>query len=485
MLAPGRSGFRVRHGSVCRRLGALLALALMLPTCSWAAAQTTATATVTVTPPPIPLSDPEIVNPMRGFYRWYGTEGIPQPRPAYEHYVRYGWRALEPSKGHYDFSIIERDLLAAQSIGAKFAFRVMSINGFSSPVEVPEDLRQEVGGKYCSYNGQTVWVPNWDHPQFYARAQALMQALSARFNGDPWLAYYDMGIYGHWGEWHTAGLCTPPGTEATKRALVDIQLAAFADTRILMNVAGPEVDIVVYALSKSPQIGIRVDSLCDGWLDEQFRSAPQKLALIQDRWRTAPIVAEYVGGGRPSLAQLAECDRQVQEWHMAAVGAGNFGDWQSYSADEQAQLQLIGKHSGYRFQLNNLSYPAEVTIGQPFRVESQWSNLGVTPLYERFVVLFQIQRQADSTVIWSGTSRLDLERFLPTTQPQPVADTLVIPRSLPPGRYDLSLAIRAAKRYDTSLTLANTGKTNAGHYPLGEIVIQPSPYSVFVPRIGR
>ena len=88
-------------------------------------------------------------------------------------------------------------------MGAKFAFRVMAVNEFTSPVEVPAYLGTEAGGSWCKVDGQSVWVPAWDSPAFLARAQALVDALGARFNGDQRLGYYDMGLYGHWGEWHT------------------------------------------------------------------------------------------------------------------------------------------------------------------------------------------------------------------------------------------------------------------------------------------
>jgi hypothetical protein len=461
----------------------MLVFVLMLMHSPRIAAGQLAATSITITPTVMPLSDPEIVNPLRGFYRWYGMEPIPQPRPSYEHYVRYGWRMLEPSKGQYDFSIIERDLTTARSLGAFFAFRVMAVNGFSAPIEVPDYLRQAVGGSYCGYGGQTVWVPNWNHPLFVERARALTEALAVRFNGHPQLAYYDLGIYGHWGEWHTGGLCTPPGSTATQRALVDMQLKAFARSPVLMNVSA-DVDLFLYAMSQSPEIGVRVDSLCSPWFDEQFNSTPAKKALLLERWKTAPIVSEFVGGGHPDLSL---CDRQVREWRVASVASGSFGDWQRYSAAEQAQLILLGKHTGYRFQLNELSYPAEVTAGSRFTIASRWSNVGVTPLYKQFAVLFQLHPQGSTAVLWRSSSRLDLERFLPTTQPQAIQDDLVIPHWIAPGRYDLSLLVQQPMLAGAPLTLANSGRDAGGRYPLGSILVaagEPG-YTQYLPHMSR
>lgn len=435
--------------------------------------------TITVTPTTIPLSDPEIVNPARGFYRWYGGEPIPQPRPAQDHYARFGWRQLEPARGQYDFSAIEQALQAARDAGAKFAFRVMSVNEFTSPVEVPSYLMQEAGGAYCTYNGARIWVPAWDSPQFLARAQALMSALGARFNGDARLGYYDIGIYGHWGEWHTDGLCTPPASAAAKRALVDMQVAAFSKTRILMNSGGSEVDAFVYALSKSPSIGIRVDSLCSQWFDNQFTDWPLKLAAMQDRWKTAPIVTEFYDRSPPDIAL---CDQQVRTWHIAAI-ANNLGGWSGYSADQQAQIVQMGKHSGYRFALNSLTYPAEASNNAVLTISAQWSNVGITPAYEPYGVAFELRPQSQSSVLWSIFSQLDLQGLLPTTDPQTIIDQIYLPDRIPPGQYTLSLVVRDLTGYRAPLALASTGSDASGRYLLGNLTITAGPpgYDVFLP----
>jgi hypothetical protein len=439
-------------------------------------------ASVTITPTEIPVADTEIVNPMRGFYRWYDGEPIPQPHPAYDHYQRFGWRQLEPSIGQYDFSAIEQALQEAKNAGAKFAFRVMSVNEFTSPVEVPDYLKQEAGGAYCTYAGARVWVPAWDSPQFLARAQALVSALGARFNGDPRLDYYDMGIYGHWGEWHTDGLCTAPASVTTKHALVDMQVAAFSKTRLLMNSGGKEVDAFVYALSKSPRIGIRVDSLCSPWFDNQFTESPEKLAAMQDRWKTAPIVTEFYTWN-PSDITL--CDQQVGAWHIAAIANGNIDSWSNYSADQQAQMLLLGQHSGYRFVLNSLTYPATAMNNGFLTISSQWSNVGITPGYEPFAVVFELRPKDQTSVLWSGQSRLDLEHFLPTTEPQLVDDQLYMPDRLAPGQYTLSLVVCDTAWYRPPLSLSITGVDASGRYMLGEITITPGPpgYDVFLPLV--
>jgi hypothetical protein len=438
---------------------------------------------VTITPTVIPLSDPELVNPTRGYYRWYGAEPIPQPRPAYDQYARYGWRQLEPARGTYDFSAIEQALQAAQAQRAKFGFRVMSVNEFTSPVEVPSYLIAEAGGSYCSYGGQRIWVPDWNSPAFLERARALAQALGARFDGDPRLLYYDLGIYGHWGEWHNGGLCVPEATAASKRALVDMQIDAFPRSRVLMNSGGSEVDAFVYALGKSPRVGVRVDSLCDTSFDQQFTQNAQKLAAMQDRWKTAPLIAEFFSYNPTNLSL---CQQQVSTWHVAGIANGQI-NWGSYSAEQQAQLLTLGKQSGYRYVLNQITYPAAVTPGTTVGVSTQWSNQGVAPVYEPFQVSLELQLQGQSSVAWSWVSQLDLQQVLPAAQPQPFTDQLYVPSRLTPGQYTLSVVVRDPTRYRAPLALAIGGANSSLRYTLGTVSVGQggSGHSLFVPVVLR
>ncbi len=438
--------------------------------------------TITVTPGILPKTAPELVNPMRGYYRWYDSETVPQPAASRDHYARFGWRSLEPARGQYNFLEIEQALQKAQMTGAKFSFRIMSVNEFTSPTEVPSYLVQEAGGTFCDYNGSQVWVPNWDSPQFLERAQALMNALSARFNGDVRLGYYDLGLYGHWGEWIN-DLCLPDASTATKHALVDMQVAAFSNSRMLMNSGGKELDAFVYALSKSPRIGIRVDSLCNIWLNNQFTEQPEKLILIQQRWKTAPIMTEFYSW---NPTDITLCQQQIQQWHIAGLANSRL-NWGSYSASQQQQLIELGKHAGYRFELHSLSYNAQVPNNARLTIISRWLNTGVTPAYEPYEVSYELRPKGQTSVFWSGSSILNLEQLLPSTTTLNIIDQLYIPGQLAPGSYTLSIVVRDPTRYRAPLLLGIAGVDATGRYALGEITItQGLPgYDIFLPRIVR
>lgn len=107
--------------------------------------------------------------------------------------VVYNWRALEPTKGQYDFSAIERDLAQTAKLGKKLFIQIQ--DRFFSPEarNIPDYVLDgaEYGGglvpqvdnpgegKAAAYGWTTM---QWN-PAVRARYQALLQALAARFDG--------------------------------------------------------------------------------------------------------------------------------------------------------------------------------------------------------------------------------------------------------------------------------------------------------------
>ncbi|MGL4610010.1 MAG: hypothetical protein ACRCYY_10040 [Trueperaceae bacterium] len=81
----------------------------------------------------------------------------------------------------------------------------------------------------------------------------------------------------------------------TKRSIIDMQLAAFPKSRIVMNSGAGNSDAFSYSLGKSPRIGIRIDSFNWRWFDQQIEENPTKKALVESRWKTAPIIIEFGG----------------------------------------------------------------------------------------------------------------------------------------------------------------------------------------------
>jgi hypothetical protein len=104
--------------------------------------------------------------------------------------VRYRWAQLEPHKGVYDFSAIERDLARLQANGKRLVIQVMDRNfGKSDSGEgiVPSYLLSdpEYGGGVVKNVGGVV-ARLWD-PAVMDREIALLEALGRRFDAEPFV----------------------------------------------------------------------------------------------------------------------------------------------------------------------------------------------------------------------------------------------------------------------------------------------------------
>jgi hypothetical protein len=250
---------------------------------------------VTFTPTPIPLSDPDVVNPMRGLYTWHQQQLAPVA--SYDSYDRFTWSDLEPNQGVYDFSKIDAALSDARSRGGKFGFRVMALWDQHGSV-VPQYVMTHTPNlgywyDYKEYGHGTcdpvlgggscdTYVPDWNDPFFLGRVSSLLTALGRRYNSDPRLGFVDVGLYGDFGEWHMYGFpyVGPTGakliTVANKDQIIDMHVNAFPNKFILM--ATSDYDGLAYAMAKSPKIGWRRDSLGHADFDTVWSNRPYHAA---------------------------------------------------------------------------------------------------------------------------------------------------------------------------------------------------------------
>jgi hypothetical protein len=429
--------------------------------------------TVTFTPGVVPLSDPEITNPWRGAYNWYDSQAVPG-WPFLDSYKRYTWREIEPTEGHYDFSQIDQELALAQARHGKFGLRIMP--AVPDTTGVPDYLMESMphGGWFMNaYDGQPAYEPDWNDPNYIARAEALINALGERYNNDPRLGWIDIFPYGDWGEWHTFGFpdTIAPMSAENQQQLIDTNIQAFSNKRLVMFT--PDSGALTYALSRSSKIGIRVDCLGVpnmGGIVDQLSNLP----LAQDRWKTAPLIFEFC-----SEADFQVSLKQVETYHGAMVSDGNFGSnsYQSYSNEDQEYLKRTFLSSGYRFILNRMIISSPMQSGTRFTVTTIWSNVNVTPAYNLWNVMVQL-RNSSGTVAWQGKSALDLQTLLPTTSqtrgidtPLTLADSFNLPDSISTGSYTVSVQILDPSNYYDPLRLAIQGRNSDGSYSLGKVTI--------------
>jgi uncharacterized membrane protein len=124
---------------------------------------------------------------------------------------------------------------------------------------------------------------------------------------------------------------------------------------------------------------------------------------------------------------------------------------------------------GYRFVLNNLSYPATATAGQQMTLTMAWRNVGVAPTYRNDVLAVQIRNSSGTPVLTSNTG-IAVKNWLPGTT-YTVTPTVTLPAGLTPGTYTVALGIVDPTTMKPVVQLAIQGRDANGWYPLGTVSV--------------
>ncbi len=504
------------------------------------------TANAQILRPPLLPDAQAIGNPMSGFFAdnlllRQSEFGAPLATPAFERFENIYWSCLE-NRGAFDFSIIDK-VLASLPAGVRFAFRVKAFDPSqvgaklcNLPNVVPDDLETSQHGFRLPFDPSALmqgsyFVPDWNDPVVLQRIRLLLSALGQRYDGDPRLAWVDIGLYGSWGEWHTKALPhyargipydptdpgfnfntrhLQPGTPANKESIVDAHVDAFPTTQLVMLT--DDGDALCHALRKEPQshIGLQRDSLGSGSTSWTFQfpdrlpgcDSPDDVALILNRWQVAPFVTQPIGGQFPltfsictnGAAQEFCIDQEATQFHIANVENSQLGfnadgsriTWTELPPDHQQAFLFAGNRAGYRFapEILEIREQSQPMVSRAYRlhrytlsVRTSWINTGITPAYNRWRVEFSLWKAGEEGskhqhAGFTGPSQIDLQTVLPTREaPLVFRDVFALPRELAPGAYELRIKVVDPDFYLGPMHLALQGETPDGSYALGRVFL--------------
>ena len=178
--------------------------------------------------------------------------------------------------------------------------------------------------------------PDYEDADLRAALTAFIAALGASYDGDPRLAFVQVGLLGHWGEWHTYPNSDWFASEDVQQEVLTAYEAAFQATHL--QVRYPAVE------SPSMRIGFHDDSFAYSTVGETewFFANLLEAAGAEERWREVPIGGEL----RPELQSeifeddyaldtyAQDFDTCVQETHATyLINYGAFG--QEYAPDAE------------------------------------------------------------------------------------------------------------------------------------------------------
>ncbi|MCF6376201.1 DUF4832 domain-containing protein [Nocardioides KLBMP 9356] len=456
MRATDGNRVSMSSGRALLALATVLSLALPLAAASSPASarpdRVTSEKTRTLTPRALGLTA-DLPNPLRGQYRWFGTDPTPSSVTSNDVYYRdqVYWGRLEKSDNAWDFSLIDAGLADAGARGGKFGFRVMAYCP-GCWMNYREDL-PAVTPPFVPLQPGTD-VPDWNSPGFLAQWRELMAELGRRYGDDPRLGYVDVGGYGSYGEWHVDTGARI--SDANGLAVVKAVTSAFPTKHVLINTMTP-VDFTLAALKANPHLGIRTDSL--GCPDMYSMVAVDE--RLQQVWRTRPFFSEWCTRADPVLGA-----KQVRQFHVSTLSSSNM-PWthESLDARQRAAYDTALATAGYRLRLRALTLPRSVAAGDKVDVRTSWVNEGSAPTYDRWDVRLTFARNGKATTVSLGEQ---LRGVVDTSRRR----ARVSVRGLAKGRYDVSVSVVDPDGYSAPMYLANRGRTSSGTYPVGSLTIR-------------
>ena len=327
--------------------------------------------------------DGPLANPHKGFT--VPTEGTWVFVPEFEYgpygslnnrawdLVTYGsgyqkWNKLNPAKGVYDWTELDKllDALAEHNMG--YALRVLPYSpSFVKGDDTPEEeydwtpkFVYEMGAKKITatvqWNGYRATVPVWDDPVYLQAAKDFGTALAQKYDGDPRIEYIDIRSFGEWGEWHASHLNgSEMPSEAVQIEMLDHYASVFKKTLLVLPSSGMG-NVYTHALS----LGITKR-------DDGFISIPGRPdSLVRAYEANLPTIAENQAGYATMLNNSDVIPGGYLKWTPQRwVDAITTARLTYYVLDQDSD-------EGYKFYKENkaLADSMSKVIGYNFRVVS-------------------------------------------------------------------------------------------------------------------
>jgi hypothetical protein len=490
--------------------------------------------TIPYAPTIIPFSDPDIISPYRGAENWSNSDasqqvahpteagGVVQPLDVYQRSFL-EWDRLESSQGVYTWAAFDNLVNDAISKRQRFGFGIMTQNPFrtdcpfaggaymSYPLYVHNLMQAETANSRDWISAEDAfWIPNYNSNNYLSRFEALLNALAAHINNTSFngvryqdvVSYVDIRGYGSWGEWNMVFAASTPAAYPTGRQplasslirIIDAHRTAFPNTQLMGMIAafdGQQLpntwvpDEVGYhmltATNNRGKIGWRRDQWgwTDGYISSYLENNPNSYngldfdTTIMNRWKYAPIMGEGPCGGTATGGPCPfwAIPAQVRLYHASMIGNGNFCGEEDVSVRGRDSMRLAWKTMGYRMQINSGATTASFAKGAPVTISLNWQNVGIAPVYEDWVVRYELQDQTSGVIAWTGNSSHILRLFQPSVAATVVNDNFVIPTSIPSGTYRLVVKIVDPTGYRDPFPLAIQGRRSDGSYQIRQDII--------------
>ena len=302
------------------------------------------------------------------------------------------WNKLNPAKGVYDWTELEKLLNALAEHNMGYALRVLPYTPSFIKSDFPpqEDYDwtppfvYEMGAKKIQIDLRGTeyhaYAPVWDDSIYIWAAKEFAKALAEKYDGDPRIEYIDARTFGEWGEWHTShmlGSVIP--ADPVLKDMLDYYASVFKKTQLVLPSNGFG-DVYTHALN------LGITKRDDGFIGIPGRPD----TLLRAYNANLPTIAENIAGYRTMLANDDLIPGGTQKWtaerwvdaittaHLTYYVLDQDNDCGYYFyKDNKALADSMSKVIGYNFTVTRAELLA-VTVANTATGDAATNTLNIT-----------------------------------------------------------------------------------------------------------
>jgi hypothetical protein len=394
-------------------------------------------------------------------------------------YLRIPWSYIEPQEGRFNWAVLDGPAQRWVAKGKQIALRLScseSWTRYATPQWV-----QEAGAKGHEFRpgaGVTedgpFWEPDYDDPIFLDKLGHFLAAVAARYDGNPEVAWIDVGSFGVWGEGHTYHSTKLPYSADTIKRHIDLHLKHFKRTLLAANddfaLQDRGTETIDYA--REHGLTLRDDSILVQGGDNAYFNA----AMAEGIWQRLPVVleSEHYGGSRDrgNWQDGSKYVEAIEEYHASYASI----HWwpREFLAECGDLIAKINRRLGYRLQLAEASWPARLRVESEFTFSATWRNAGVAPcLPGGFPALTLKDEKGGIGGVFVDDS-LDV-RSLPVGRPGEAGTgaherTFTLPFNFRAGVYDVFISV-GTRTGSPRIALPLPGDDGERRYRLGKMEV--------------